>query len=200
MSSPRSICRLICPAIRRYFGNVSSLLRTTSEFTGRKNGGIPGYYPSRPGYGGYRPVESAGSAVTQSEQKVDPMAVPNIGQNTARRLYFSATSGGEQPFELTEDVAADLAASCDILVSDLARARTEAAATTVASGFPSLPTGQALTIGFRNKGNELLDTLTALQETALLFKAAYLAASKRFADADAANKAAIELVSAHLNH
>lgn len=128
------------------------------------------------------------------------MAVPNIGQNTARQLYFSATSGGEQPFELTEDVAADLAAACDILVSDLARARTEAAATTMVSGFPELPTGAALTIGFRNKGSELLDTLTALQETALLFKAAYLAASKRFADADAANKAAIELVSAQLNH
>ncbi|ONM47559.1 hypothetical protein [Nocardia donostiensis] len=126
------------------------------------------------------------------------MSVPDIGQSTARRLYAAATAGGDEPFELAEDVASDLAAACDTLVGDLARARTEATTATEVSGFPDLPTGHALTAGFRDKGSEFLDTLTALQETALLFKAAYLAASKRFADADAANKAAIDLVAARL--
>ncbi|MBF6099951.1 hypothetical protein IU510_17950 [Nocardia cyriacigeorgica] len=126
------------------------------------------------------------------------MAVPETGQSRARQLYVAAVDGGATPFELDEDVASNLAAACDALVDDLDRARAESHVITAVSGFPDLPTGQALAHGFSRKGHEFLDTLTALQETALLYKAAYLAAGKKFADAEAANKAAIDLVAAHL--
>ncbi|NEW39537.1 hypothetical protein GV794_12670 [Nocardia cyriacigeorgica] len=126
------------------------------------------------------------------------MAVPETGQSRARQLYIAAVDGGAAAFELAEDVASNLAAACDVLVDDLQRARAESHLITEVSGFPDLPTGHGLARGFGTKGREYLDTLTALQETALLYKAAYLAAGKKFVDADAANKAAIDLVAAHL--
>ncbi|MEU7142450.1 hypothetical protein ABZ942_23575 [Nocardia sp. NPDC046473] len=127
------------------------------------------------------------------------MAVPDTGQGTARQLYAAATGAGPgQPFELAPDVAENLAAACDKLVEDLHQAMATGHLVTDVTGFPNLPSGQGLTRGFDDKGRQYLDTLAAFQETALLFKAAYLAAGKRFADADAANKAAIDLVAEHL--
>ncbi|MFD6162674.1 hypothetical protein ACFWF7_18085 [Nocardia sp. NPDC060256] len=127
------------------------------------------------------------------------MAVPDTGQGTARQLYAAATGTGPgQPFELAPDVAENLAAACDKLVEDLHQAMATGHLVTDVTGFPNLPSGQGLTRGFDDKGRQYLDTLAAFQETALLFKAAYLAAGKRFADAEAANKAAIDLVAEHL--
>lgn len=129
------------------------------------------------------------------------MAIPDIGQAAARRLYASAVAGGGDAFELAEDVAIRLAVACDALVDDLDRARAGGqviATLPGTAGFPDLPTGWALARGFGGKASEYLDTLTALQETALLYKAAYLAAGKKFTEADAANRAAVTLVAAQL--
>ncbi|MBF6131167.1 hypothetical protein [Nocardia brasiliensis] len=126
------------------------------------------------------------------------MAVPDTGQGTARLLYAAATGGTGKPFELDAEVAENLAAACDKLVEDLRRAMTTGHLVTEVTGFPNLPTGHGLTRGFRDKGRQYLDTLAAFQETALLFKAAYLAAGKRFADAEAAHRAALAVVTAHL--
>ncbi|WP_460701153.1 hypothetical protein [Nocardia thraciensis] len=126
------------------------------------------------------------------------MGVPDTGQQAARKLYAAATGSGDQAFEIAEDVARNLAAACDRLVDDLQHARhTEHLLTTI-PGFPELPSGQELARGFGNKGREFLDTVLAFQETALLFKAAYLAAGRRFAEAEAANRAALELAAARL--
>ncbi|WP_280420453.1 hypothetical protein [Nocardia carnea] len=122
------------------------------------------------------------------------MSLPELGQSVARRLYATATAGGADSFTLTEDVALRLAAACDALVADLEAARAggrQLAAAPGTAGFPDLPTGHALAAGFAGKAVEYLDTLTALQETALRFKAAYLAAAGRFTEADLANRAAL---------
>ncbi|WP_280459824.1 hypothetical protein [Nocardia carnea] len=122
------------------------------------------------------------------------MSLPELGQGAARRLYAAATTGGTDSFTLTDDVALRLAAACDALVADLEAARAggrQLAATPGTAGFPDLPTGHALAAGFAGKAVEYLDTLTALQETALRFKAAYLAAAGRLTEADLANRAAL---------
>ncbi|WP_280497417.1 hypothetical protein [Nocardia asiatica] len=127
------------------------------------------------------------------------MAVPDTGQGTARELYAAAVgAGGGEPFELDTAVAENLAAACDKLVDDLRRAMADEHLLTDVTGFPDLPTGQGLTRGFAAKGRQYLDTLTAFQETALLFKAAYLAAANRLADAEAANQAALRLITEYL--
>lgn len=121
------------------------------------------------------------------------MSLPELGQGVARQLYAAATAGGTDSFTLTEDVALRLATACDALVADLEAARTggrQLAAAAGAAGFPDLPTGHALASGFSAKSVEYLDTLTALQETALRFKAAYLAAAGLLTEADLANRAA----------
>lgn len=132
------------------------------------------------------------------QQGATQMAVPDTGQRMARQLYAAATGSGGEPFELAEDVAENLAAACDKLVGDLQKAMATGHLVTEVSGFPDLTTGHGLTQGFRDKGRQYLDTMTAFQETALLYKAAYLAAGKRFEDADAANKAALELITEYL--
>ncbi|WP_039802218.1 hypothetical protein [Nocardia araoensis] len=127
------------------------------------------------------------------------MAVPDTGQGTARELYAAAIgAGGGERFELDTAVAENLAAACDRLVDDLGRAMADEHFVTDVSGFPDLPTGHGLTRGFAAKGRQYLDTLAAFQETALLFKAAYLAAANRLADAEAANQAALRLVADYL--
>jgi hypothetical protein len=127
------------------------------------------------------------------------MAVPDTGQQTARSLYAAATGAGGTPtFELAENVAENLAAACDKLVADLQKAATTGHLVTDIAGFPDLPTGHNLTRGFNGKGRQYLDTVTAFVETALLYKAAYLAAGKRFEDADAANRAALRLITEYL--
>ena len=122
------------------------------------------------------------------------MSLPELGQGVARRLYAAATAGGTDSFTLTDDVALRLAAACDALVVDLEAARAGGrplAAAPVTAGFPVLPTGHALADGFAGNAGEYLDTLTALQETALRFKAAYQAAAGRLTEADLANRAAL---------
>ncbi|GAA5044800.1 hypothetical protein [Nocardia callitridis] len=126
------------------------------------------------------------------------MSVPDTGQGAARRLYAAAMSTGPTPFRLDGEVAENLAAACDKLVDDLGAVIARGHLVTDVTGFPDLPTGHALTAGFGGKGMEYLDLLRSFQETALLFKAAYLAAGKRFADADAANQAALNLIAQHL--
>lgn len=127
------------------------------------------------------------------------MAIPDTGQGLARELYAAAIgeSGGAR-FELDADVAEHLAAACDRLVEDLHRAVAGGHVLTEVTGFPDLPSGHALAAGFGAKGREFLDTVAAFQETALLFKAAYLAAGRRLAEADAANRAALSLITEHL--
>lgn len=122
------------------------------------------------------------------------MSLPELGQVVAQRLYAAATAGGTDAFTLTEDVALRLAAACDSLVAELEAARAggrQLAAASGTAGFPDLPTGHALAAGFAGKAGEYLDTLTALQETALRFKAAYLAAAGRLTEADLAIRAAL---------
>ncbi|MCM6774827.1 hypothetical protein NDR87_25635 [Nocardia sp. CDC159] len=126
------------------------------------------------------------------------MGVPETGQQAARELYAAATDSDGAVFEIAEDVARNLAAACDRLVEDLQRARDGGHPVTEVTGFANLPSGHALSRGFADKGRELFDTITAFQQTALLFKAAYLAAGKRFDEAEAANRAAVELVAARL--
>ncbi|MET8653780.1 MULTISPECIES: hypothetical protein [Nocardia] len=126
------------------------------------------------------------------------MAVPDTGQGMARGLYAAATGTGDTRFELAEDVARKLAAACDRLVEDLQKAVAAGYLVTDVSGFPELPSGQGLAEGFTAKGQQYLDTLTAFQETALLFKAAYLAAGQRLSDAEAANHAALRLIADYL--
>ncbi|MBF6333810.1 hypothetical protein [Nocardia transvalensis] len=126
------------------------------------------------------------------------MGVPDTGQQAARELYAAATGSGGVVFEIAEDVARNLAAACDRLVDDLEKARIGHYPVTAVSGFANLPSGRALAQGFAAKGREFLDTITAFQETALLFKAAYLAAAKQFDEAEAAGRAALELVAAQL--
>ncbi|MFF0489578.1 hypothetical protein ACWDSJ_30205 [Nocardia sp. NPDC003482] len=124
------------------------------------------------------------------------MRVPDTGQQAARELYAAATDPGGAVFEIAEDVARNLAAACDRLVADLQHARRADQPVTEVGGFPNLPSGHALTRGFAAKGREFHDTITAFQQTALLFKAAYLAAGKHFDEAEAANRAALELITA----
>ncbi|MEV0249263.1 hypothetical protein AB0H76_21875 [Nocardia sp. NPDC050712] len=127
------------------------------------------------------------------------MAVPDIGQHRARELYAAATGSGGDRFELAPEVAQNLAAACDKLIEDLRKAVATGDLGAAVAGFPELPSGQALAKGFGAKGREFHDTVTAFQETALLFKAAYLAAGRRLDEADAANKAALQLISDYLD-
>ncbi|MEV0298020.1 hypothetical protein [Nocardia sp. NPDC050710] len=126
------------------------------------------------------------------------MAVPETGQGRARELYAAATGTDGARFELAADVADNLAAACDRLVEDLRKAMATGHCVTQVAGFPDLPSGHGLASGFAEKGHQFLDTMTAFQETALLFKAAYLAAGHRLADAEAANRAALALVTDYL--
>ncbi|MCX4098826.1 hypothetical protein [Nocardia sp. alder85J] len=123
------------------------------------------------------------------------MAIPEIGQQAARELY-SATqeSNGEAVLEIAPDVARDLATACSRLVDELRAARLEGQTDTFGPGFGALPSGRALARGFSGKASEFAATLTAFQEAALLLEAAFLAAGKQFAEADAANHAALRLV------
>ncbi|WP_024801919.1 hypothetical protein [Nocardia sp. BMG51109] len=127
------------------------------------------------------------------------MGVPDTGQQAARELYAAATASGGDAFEIDEDVARNLAAACDRLVDDLRQSlRTDQP--TAVTGFPDLPSGHGLARGFSAKGREFLDAVLAFQETALLFKAAYLAAGRHFEEAEAANRAALEVAAARLEH
>src|SRR5690606_42062543 len=67
------------------------------------------------------------------------------------------------------------------------------------TGFPDLPTGRGLSAGFAHKGSELRATVAAFQQTALLSKAASLAAARRLADAEAAHRDALPAVPDHLD-
>ncbi|MEU6564261.1 hypothetical protein [Nocardia nova] len=125
------------------------------------------------------------------------MPIPDTGQRAARELYAAATSSGPGSaprFEIAEDTARNLAAACDRLIEDLRAARDNGAQLTSVRGFGELPSGQALTRGFSAKGAEFLDAVTSYQQTALLLKAAYLAAGRQFDEAEAANRAALALI------
>ncbi|MFC9896767.1 hypothetical protein ACFVMC_24045 [Nocardia sp. NPDC127579] len=134
----------------------------------------------------------------RAEGAATQMAVPDIGQRRARELYAAATGPDGRRFELAPEVALNLAAACDKLIEDLRKAAADGDQLTGVTGFPELPSGQALAKGFGAKGREFLDTVTAFQEAALLFKAAYLAAGQRLSEADAANRAALQLISDYL--
>lgn len=126
------------------------------------------------------------------------MTVPETGQTEARALYAAATGTERDALELAPEVAQRLAAACDTLVGELGKLTAAGHLVTEVRGFPNLPTGRGLARGFADKGVQYLDTVTALQQTALLLKAAYLAAGRQFADADAAHRAALELIAADL--
>ncbi len=123
------------------------------------------------------------------------MPIPDTGQRAARELYAAATSSVPAPeFEIAEDTARNLAAACDRLVEELRAARDNGTGLAAVRGFGDLTSGQALTRGFSAKGDEFLDTVTSYQQTALLLKAAYLAAGRQFDEAEAANRAALALI------
>lgn len=121
------------------------------------------------------------------------MGIPDTGQSVARALYTAARAGGPDVVALDEDVASGLAAACDDLVAELGRIAERGQGLETVRGFPALPTGAGLARGFGAKGQEFLATVTAFQQTALFYKAAYLAAGRRFADAEAAVSAAFAL-------
>ena len=126
--------------------------------------------------------------------------VPDTGQGLARGLYAAAVDGkGGERFELAPDVAVNLAAACDKLVEDLEAALAAGELASTVTGFPQLPTGRALSAGFADKGSQLRATVAAFQETALLFKAAYLAAGQRLAEAEAAHRDALLAVADYLD-
>ncbi|WP_063002166.1 hypothetical protein [Nocardia mikamii] len=122
------------------------------------------------------------------------MPIPETGQHLARELYAAATGSGAEVFEIAEDTARNLAAACDRLVEDLHAARGDGAVPATVRGFGELASGRALARGFSRKSGEYLDTVLSFQQTALLFKAAYLAAGKHFDEAEAANRAALALI------
>ncbi|WP_210742417.1 hypothetical protein [Nocardia veterana] len=119
--------------------------------------------------------------------------MPDTGQRVARELYAAATGSDRTSFSIAEDTARNLAAACDRLVEDLHAAHAASAPLAEVRGFGELPSGQALARGFSAKGREFADTVASFQQTALLFKAAYLAAGKHFEEAEAANRAALAL-------
>jgi hypothetical protein len=121
--------------------------------------------------------------------------LPDRGQRNAGAA-FDAAKGGT--FRMPVDSAERLAAACDKLVEGLQTALTEARSLTLVTGFPELGSGRALASGFGTKGQECMDTLAALQESALRYKAAYLAAAQQFTEADQANQAAIRRASQYL--
>ncbi|MFF3566874.1 hypothetical protein ACFYXQ_03735 [Nocardia jiangxiensis] len=122
--------------------------------------------------------------------------LPDKGQKDAQAAFDAAKTG---TFQMPADSAKRLAASCDKLVSGLQSAIVDAGYLTRVTGFPDLPSGQALAKGFSEKGQECLDALASFQEAALRYKAAYLAAGKQFAEADQANEAAIRRVTSYLD-
>ncbi|WP_245910162.1 hypothetical protein [Nocardia amikacinitolerans] len=98
---------------------------------------------------------------------------------------------------MSEQTALRLASACDALVDGLRQLR--GTDLSEVSGFPELPSGVALTRGFAAKGHEFADTLTLLQEAALRYKAGYLAAGQLVSEADAAQRAALELAADRLD-
>lgn len=121
------------------------------------------------------------------------MSIPETGQAAARALYAAAREQDSRVVALDAEAARGLAAACDDLVAELAALAARAEALGTVRGFPELATGAGLARGFGAKGREFLDTVAAFQQTALLYKAAYLAAGRRFADAEAAAGAALAL-------
>ncbi len=123
------------------------------------------------------------------------MPLPDKGQANAQAAYAAAKAG---TFVMPEDGAKRLAAQCDNLVDGLLGEIRAADNLTKVTGFPDLPSGRALAKGFNAKGQEYIDTLRAFVQTALQYKAAYLAAGKQFTAADAANQAAIKYATEQL--
>lgn len=121
--------------------------------------------------------------------------LPDKGQKDAQAAYEAAKAG---TFVMPEDGAKRLAAHCDTLVVGLREEIQASAHLTQVTGFPDLPSGQALTRGFSAKGQEYIDTLMAFIQTALQYKAAYLMAGKQVTEADAANRAALKFATAQL--
>ncbi|MBF6329099.1 hypothetical protein [Nocardia transvalensis] len=121
--------------------------------------------------------------------------LPDKGQGNAQAAYDAAVAG---EFRMPDEGAVRLAAACDRLVSGLQEVIRLAEHLNRVSGFPALPSGEGLTRGFGAKGQECLDTLVAFQEAALRYKAAYLAAGKKFPEAEAANRAAIQRVAQYV--
>ncbi|MBF6060095.1 hypothetical protein IU500_04770 [Nocardia terpenica] len=120
------------------------------------------------------------------------MTTPDVGQQAVRRLFSAAMdSGGAEG--LAEEAARGLVDACDRLVADLARAWEVEPPVTSVGGFPNLPSGQALTRGFADKGRELHDILAGFQQTAHMLQAAYLAAGKRYDEAEAAARAVLDM-------
>jgi len=123
------------------------------------------------------------------------MALPDKGQANAQAAYSAAKAG---TFVMPEDSAKRLAASCDKLVDGLQTEIHAAQVLTRITGFPNLPSGHGLTQGFSAKGHEYVETLYSLQEVALQYKAAYLAAGKQFTEADVANQQALKVAATQL--
>ncbi|MBF6331855.1 hypothetical protein [Nocardia transvalensis] len=123
------------------------------------------------------------------------MALPDKGQRAGQAMYEAAKAG---EFRMPEEGALRLAAACDKLADGLYDEIAASSRLTRVTGFPDLPSGRALTQGFSNKGQEYMDTLAAFREAVLHYKAAYLAAGKKFNEADDANRAAIKATEVYL--
>ncbi|WP_067836576.1 hypothetical protein [Nocardia lijiangensis] len=115
-------------------------------------------------------------------------------QARAAGLFDAALTG---ELRMPEQTAQRLASACDALLDGLRRLET--ADLGAVHGFPELPSGIALARGFSAKGAEFADTLTALQEATLRYKAGYLAAGQLVSEADAAHRAALELAADRLD-
>ncbi|MEV0293988.1 hypothetical protein [Nocardia sp. NPDC050710] len=109
---------------------------------------------------------------------------------------YNAAAAGE--FGMPEGAARRLSAACDALIDGLRQARLAGGELTEVSGFSELPSGRALARGFGAKGAEYREVLAGLQEAAWRLKAGYLAAARLFEEADAANRAALEVAADEL--
>ncbi|MBF6211974.1 hypothetical protein IU433_23715 [Nocardia puris] len=121
---------------------------------------------------------------------------PDQARDAGSGLYDAAAAGD---FRMPEQTAQRLAAACDALIDGLGALRNSSAGLAHVTGFPELPSGVALTKGFAGKGTQFTEVVADLREAALRYKAGFLAAGRLVAEADAANRAALDLAADRLD-
>lgn len=114
-----------------------------------------------------------------------------VGQEEAKRMYAEALSGA---LIIDPQVARQCATHCEELAQTF-RSQIDIVEDAVRqSGFGGFVSARELQTGFAGKGGEARDILSAYREAALRFQAAFLAAGQLFAEADAANNAALNAI------
>ena len=115
----------------------------------------------------------------------------DVGQEEAARMYAAALSG---TLTIDPQVARQCATHCEELAQTF-RSQIDAVEDAVRqTGFGGFVSARELQTGFAAKSGEARDVLSAYREAALKFQAAFLAAGQLFAEADVANKAALNAI------